>query len=114
MLAGLCVAAGIVILIALRHKTSLTGCGSRRVMEAVGLAEAPVAQESTEPETSTIFGDLSPEELREIFPGRKEQAETPAEPQPEEAAREETEEEAQKERETAPAEEKEQEDAPKE
>lgn len=114
VLAGLCVVAGVAILIALRHKTSLTGCGSRRVMEAVGLAEAPVAQESTEPETSTIFGDLSPEELREIFPGRKEQAETPAEPQLEEAAREETEEEAQKERETAPAEEKEQEDAPKE
>ena len=71
VLAGLCVAAGIVILIALRHKTSLTGCGSRRVMEAVGLAEAPVAQESTEPETSTIFGDLSPKSCGRSSPGGK-------------------------------------------
>ena len=72
MLAGACVVVGLVLLFLLRHKTSLTGCGSRKVMEAVGLVEPVVDPEL---EKSTIFGDLPPEELDEIFPNRKKEKE---------------------------------------
>ena len=37
VIAAACVVAGIVLLFLFRHRTSLTGCGDRRVMEAVGL-----------------------------------------------------------------------------
>ena len=72
VLAGACVVVGLVLLFLLRHKTSLTGCGSRKVMEAVGLVEPVVDPEL---EKSTIFGDLPPEELDEIFPNRKKEKE---------------------------------------
>lgn len=68
VLAGLCVVVGLILLFVFRHKTSLTGCGSRAVMEGVGLVEAPVDPEAGH---STIFGDLPEEELDEIFPNRK-------------------------------------------
>ena len=72
VLAGACVVVGLILLFLLRHKTSLTGCGSRKVMEAVGLVEPVVDPEL---EKSTIFGDLPPEELDEIFPNRKKEKE---------------------------------------
>ena len=61
------VVAGIVLLFLFRHRTSLTGCGDRRVMEAVGLVESTALPEDETP--STIFGDLPPEEIQEIFHG---------------------------------------------
>ena len=45
----------------------MTGCGDRRVMEAVGLVESTALPEDETP--STIFGDLPPEEIQEIFHG---------------------------------------------
>lgn len=57
VLAAVCVVAGVILLIAFRRKTSLTGCGSRKVMEGIGLGEVPVDSEA---KTSTIFGDLPP------------------------------------------------------
>ncbi len=61
VLAAACAAVGILLLILFRRKTSLTGCGSRRVMEGVGL----LSQEGSEPDSgfSTIFGDLPVEDL---------------------------------------------------
>lgn len=63
VLAAACVIVGLILLFAFRHKTSLTGCGSARVMEGVGIGAD--GEEKAEPvnEFSTIFGDLSPEEL---------------------------------------------------
>lgn len=66
VLAGVCVIAGIVLLVVFRHKTSLTGCGDIHVMESVGLIEGTPEPES-EHAPSTIFGDLPEDELREIF-----------------------------------------------
>lgn len=67
VIAAACVVAGIVLLFLFRHRTSLTGCGDRRVMEAVGLVESTALPEDETP--STIFGDLPPEEIQEIFHG---------------------------------------------
>ena len=67
VIAAACVVAGIVLLVLFRHRTSLTGCGDRRVMEAVGLVESTALPEDETP--STIFGDLPPEEIQEIFHG---------------------------------------------
>ena len=67
VIAAVCVVAGIVLLFLFRHRTSLTGCGDRRVMEAVGLVESTALPEDETP--STIFGDLPPEEIQEIFHG---------------------------------------------
>lgn len=67
MIAAACVVAGIILLVLFRHRTSLTGCGDRRVMEAVGLVESTALPEDETP--STIFGDLPPEEIQEIFHG---------------------------------------------
>ena len=71
VIAALCAVAGAILLAVFRHKTSLTGCGDHRVMEAVGLAE-PLPEELVEEEPeddgpSTIFGDLPPEEVKEIY-----------------------------------------------
>lgn len=65
VIAAACVVAGIILLVLFRHRTSLTGCGDRRVMEAVGLVESTALPEDETP--STIFGDLPPEEIQEIF-----------------------------------------------
>ncbi len=61
VLAAACVVVGMILLIVFRHKTSLTGCGSAKVMEGVGIANSS----PEEPDTgySTIFGDLSTEDL---------------------------------------------------
>ena len=67
VIAAACVVAGIILLVIFRHKTSLTGCGDPHVMEAVGLAEETAPQPEEEHTTSTIFGDLPEEELKEIF-----------------------------------------------
>lgn len=67
VIAAACVVAGIILLVLFRHRTSLTGCGDRRVMEAVGLVESTALPEDETP--STIFGDLPPEEIQEIFHG---------------------------------------------
>lgn len=67
VIAAACVVAGIILLVLFRHRTSLTGCGDRRVMEAVGLVESTALPEAETP--STIFGDLPPEEIQEIFHG---------------------------------------------
>lgn len=67
VVAAACVVAGIILLVLFRHRTSLTGCGDRRVMEAVGLVESTALPEDETP--STIFGDLPPEEIQEIFHG---------------------------------------------
>lgn len=67
VIAAACVVAGITLLVLFRHRTSLTGCGDRRVMEAVGLVESTALPEDETP--STIFGDLPPEEIQEIFHG---------------------------------------------
>ena len=47
--------------------SQVVGCGDRRVMEAVGLVESTALPEDETP--STIFGDLPPEEIQEIFHG---------------------------------------------
>ncbi|MGI6255206.1 MAG: prolipoprotein diacylglyceryl transferase [Acutalibacter sp.] len=73
VIAGVCVLVGIILLVAFRHKTSLTGCGDRHVMESVGLIEGTPAPEG-EHTPSTIFGDLPEEEVAEIF--RREPEET--------------------------------------
>ena len=67
VIAAACVVAGIILLVLFRHRTSLTGCGDRRVMEAVGLVESTALPEDETPRT--IFGDLPPEEIQEIFHG---------------------------------------------
>lgn len=67
VIAAACVVAGMILLVLFRHRTSLTGCGDRRVMEAVGLVESTALPEDETP--STIFGDLPPEEIQEIFHG---------------------------------------------
>lgn len=53
------VAAAAVLLFVFRHKTSLSGCGSRKIMEANGLAEVETLEDDGK---STIFGDLTPVE----------------------------------------------------
>lgn len=60
VLAAACVLVGVILLIVFRHKTSLTGCGSYQVMEGVGIADSSAGSDA---EFSTIFGDLSPEDL---------------------------------------------------
>lgn len=60
VLAAVCVVVGVILLIVFRHKTSLTGCGSPKVMEGVGLSASGAAQEN---EFSTIFGDLPVEDF---------------------------------------------------
>ncbi len=65
VIAGGCVVVGLLLLFLFRKKTSLTGCGSREVMEAVGLLEP----EGLDDGVSTIFGDLPPEEDSELATG---------------------------------------------
>ncbi len=76
VIAGASVVIGLLLLFLFRKKTCLTGCGSRRVMEAVGLLPE-------EDVGSTIFGDLpleekesekteTPESKKEAAPQEKE------------------------------------------
>lgn len=57
LVAALCVAVGVALLIVFRNKNTLSGCGNRRVMESVGLLETAAQPEQA---ASTIFGDLPP------------------------------------------------------
>jgi len=66
-----CVIVGLILLFVFRHKTNLSGCGSREVMEAVGLVKPEIDPAL---EKSTIFGDLPAEEGTE--PEEKETEET--------------------------------------
>lgn len=83
VLAGACVIFGVILLIAFRHKTRLTGCGSARVMEGVGL-NLPPAEDSGE--FSTIFEDAPSEKPdlglggEEIVPWGEEEGDIPPEP----------------------------------
>lgn len=72
VLAAVCVLAGVILLVVFRRKTSLTGCGSRKVMEGIGLAEAPVSPEA---KTSTIFED--PDSFEETLETGKLEEEKP-------------------------------------
>lgn len=59
-----CVLIGAALLFVFRHKTSLTGCGSKKVMEGVGLISDKASVETPiESEFSTIFGEDSIEDL---------------------------------------------------
>lgn len=64
VLAGCCVLAGVILLIVFRRRTSLTGCGNKKVMEAVGLLdnENMEASEVTENEVDTTEADNTNEE----------------------------------------------------
>lgn len=69
VLAGCCVLAGVVLLIVFRRRTSLTGCGNKKVMEAVGLLddENMEASEVTENEADTAEADnIDEEENKEV------------------------------------------------
>ena len=68
MAAG-CVVVGLILLFVFRHRTSLSGCGSREVMEAVGLVKPEVDPAL---EKSTIFGDLPAEEESGETDGKQE------------------------------------------
>ena len=78
VLAAACVIGGVILLIAFRHKTSLTGCGSAKVMEGVGIVTDPDSEgETAANEFSTIFGDIPAEELSlELEEEEKEKEET--------------------------------------
>lgn len=58
LVAAACVVAGVIALIVLRHRNSLSGCGDRHIMESVGLIGSEAAKGE---QTSTIFGDLDVE-----------------------------------------------------
>lgn len=64
VVAASCVIVGIILLILFRHKTSLTGCGNAKIMEAIGLVEPVVDPDMGK---STIFGDLPEEDKDSIF-----------------------------------------------
>ncbi len=57
LVAALSVLAGIVLLIVFRNRTSLTGCGSKKVMELNGIVDV-IPQVDINDGPSTIFGDL--------------------------------------------------------
>lgn len=59
VVAAACVVAGLILLFVFRHRTSLSGCGSLEVMEAVGLIKPEIDPAL---EKSTIFGNLPTEE----------------------------------------------------
>ena len=57
VVAAVCVLAGVVLLVMFRHRNELSGCGSKYVMESVGLTKTEAEPEGPR---STIFGDLPP------------------------------------------------------
>lgn len=85
-----CVAVGLLLLFAFRRKTSLTGCGSKKVMEGIGLSQTKTT-ETPDQGFSTIFGDFPVDELGLDEPAKEEEealqseeksAEEPAEEEP--------------------------------
>ena len=62
LVAAVCVIVGIGLLAVFRNRNNLSGCGSRHVMESVGLTGSA---EGSVPTGSTIFGDLPPFEGEE-------------------------------------------------
>lgn len=81
LVAAACVVLGLLLLFVFRHKTSLTGCGSKKVMEGVGLSLEHDSE--TEPEFSTIFTDTKDEKAdlglhgEEIVPWGEEEGDLP-------------------------------------
>ena len=87
-----CVVVGLILLFVFRRKTSLSGCGSPEVMEAVGLIKPEIDPAL---EKSTIFGELpekeesaqeeeseaGKEEKREALEDGEEKPEEPEEPE---------------------------------
>lgn len=74
VVSGLAVLAGIVLLILFRNRTTLSGCGSKKVMELRGVVigqemadEVKTEEKEDEDTESTIFGTLSKEERSRIF-----------------------------------------------
>lgn len=69
LVAAGCVLVGVILLIVFRRRTSLSGCGSRKVMEGVGLTTEEHIKDDAdteikpEGEFSTILGDYSPEDF---------------------------------------------------
>ncbi len=65
VVAAICVIVSAILLIVFRHKTSLTGCGSAKVMEGVGitLGKEQTGETATDTGYSTIFGDLPADAL---------------------------------------------------
>ena len=97
VLAAGCVIVGFFLLFIFRHKTSLTGCGSAKVMEGVGITTDPEGEaEIPENEFSTIFGDIPAEELSLDFDekdGEKEEESAPEDEQSDEKEQEDVKEE---------------------
>ncbi|WP_322173534.1 prolipoprotein diacylglyceryl transferase [Acutalibacter caecimuris] len=75
-----CVAVGLALLVVFRRRNDLTGCGSRYVMESIGLTESTAAADAPK---STIFGDLPPfeEETEGEDPGEPPQPQGESEEQ---------------------------------
>jgi len=74
VVSGFAVIVGIVLLIVLRNRTTLTGCGSKKIMELRGVVIGQEMTEEAKPEKigdedteSTIFGTLTKEERSRIF-----------------------------------------------
>lgn len=57
VVAVICVLTGAALLVVFRHRNELSGCGSKYVMESVGLVKTEAGPETPH---STIFGDLPP------------------------------------------------------
>ncbi len=62
VVAAASVLAGIVLMIVFCKRTSLSGCGSRKIMELNGIQDEIPEEEIIDDGTSTIFGDLEIEE----------------------------------------------------
>lgn len=76
VIAGATALVGIVILFLFRRCTRLSGCGDRRVMEAVGLTiSEDMLEELDVDESSTIFADISVKEALEKVQGTEAAAE---------------------------------------
>lgn len=69
LLSALAVIAGIIVLIIFRNRTSLSGTGSKKIMELRGvvIGEETASEPETTENTSTIFGDLTEQERKDIF-----------------------------------------------
>lgn len=82
VVAAACVLVGVMLLVVFRRRNDLSGCGSRHVMDSIGLGKSQAASETV---TSTIFGDLPPfeEEPEEGAAKRQAQDEEEASKPPE-------------------------------
>ncbi len=61
VVAAASVLVGIVLMIVFRKRTSLSGCGSKKIMELNGIADEIPEEEIIDTGNSTIFGDLDVE-----------------------------------------------------